>query len=77
MIGYISHLVADTFTREGVPWLFPIPWKIGIPPFSFLRIETGGLVEKSFVFPILLMSNIVIYYTHYNKFLDLLKHYLK
>src|SRR5690349_3967618 len=31
MIGFISHLLMDTITREGVPWLFPLPWKIGFP----------------------------------------------
>src|SRR5690606_29926046 len=32
MLGHLSHLIADSFTKEGVPWLFPIPWEIGIPP---------------------------------------------
>ncbi len=77
MIGFVSHLVADIFTHDGVPLLFPIPLHFGIPPFRFLRIKTGGLVEKSFVFPILIMVNVYIFYTHYDKFLDLLKHYIK
>src|SRR5579872_1829377 len=51
MIGYVSHLIMDTFTREGVPWLFPIPWKIGIPPLAFLRIQTGGFFEQFVIFP--------------------------
>lgn len=77
MIGYISHLIIDTFTEEGVPWLFPIPFKIGFPPFRFLRIKTGGIVEKSFIFPMLLLINIYIFYSNYQNFLDFLKHYLK
>jgi inner membrane protein len=76
MIGFVSHLVMDSFSRDGVPWLFPIPIKFGFPPFSFLRMKTGGLVEKSFVFPGLLMINIYIYYNYYHKFLDFLKTYL-
>jgi inner membrane protein len=76
MIGYGSHLVMDTFTHEGVPWLFPIPLMFGIPPFSFLRMKTGGVVEKSFVFPMLLLTNMYLVYTHYAKLLDLLKHYI-
>jgi inner membrane protein len=77
MIGYISHLIMDSFTQEGVPWLFPIPIRFGIPPFRILRFKTGGIVEKSFVFPMLLITNIYLFYTHYHKFLDFFKNYLK
>lgn len=76
MIGYGSHLFMDTFTRDGVPWLFPIPIMIGIPPLSFLRMKTGGLVEKSFVFPMLLLTNLYVLYTHYGKLLDFFRHYI-
>lgn len=76
MIGFISHLIADTFTHDGVPWLFPIPIKFGIPPFRFLRLKTGGIVEKSFVFPMLLIANIVMVYTHYPVLLDFLRHHI-
>lgn len=77
MIGFISHLIMDTITRDGVPWLFPIPINFGIPPFRFLRIKTGGIVEKSFIFPGLILVNIYIYYNYYSRFLDILKHYIK
>ena len=77
MIGFISHLVMDTFTREGVAWLFPIPIHFGIPPFKFLRIKTGGLIEKSLVFPGLLITNGYLIYNHYSIYLDFLKHYIK
>jgi inner membrane protein len=76
MIGFLSHLFMDTFTHDGVPWLFPIPIKFGIPPLRAFRPKTGGIVEKSFVFPMLLIANIVMVYTHYGKFLDFIKHYL-
>ena len=76
MIGYISHLVMDLFTEEGIPLFFPIPIKIGFPPLSFLRMRTGGLVEKSFVFPMLLIINIYLFYTHYHTFLIFLKNYI-
>jgi inner membrane protein len=76
MIGFISHIVMDTFTKEGVPWLFPIPIKLGFPPFSFLRIKTGGLMEKSVIFPGLLLLNGYIFYTYHGKFLELI-HLLK
>jgi len=41
IIGMVSHLVMDTFTKEGVPWLLPIPVKFGIPPVKSMRITTG------------------------------------
>lgn len=77
MIGFISHLIMDVFTRDGLPLLFPIPFKFGIPPIRFLRIRTSGVVEKSFVFPMLLLVNIYFIYTYYGRFLDFFKNQLK
>lgn len=77
MIGYVSHLVMDTFTREGVPWLLPIPIKFGIPPFKFLRLTTGGFIEKFLLFPGLIIFNGYLYFSNYSKILDLLKNQLK
>lgn len=73
IIGFVSHLIMDTLTRDGVPWFFPIPINFGFPPLKFLRMKTGGLLEKSFIFPGLLLTNIYIYYNYYPKFLELLK----
>ncbi len=77
MLGYLSHLVADTFTKQGVPWLFPIPIRFGFPPFRFLRITTGEMIEKGVVFPGLLLTNIWIVYTNYNHFVNFFLHNLK
>lgn len=77
MIGYISHLVMDTLTRDGVPWLFPIPIRFGFPPLAFLRMKTAGLIEKSFVFPGLMILNVYIFYTHYGQALAFLHEYIK
>ena len=71
MIGFISHLVMDTFTHEGVPWFFPIPWKIGFPPIADLRLKTGGFLEKSIVFPGLILFAAFIFYNNYSKFLSI------
>jgi inner membrane protein len=76
MVGFLSHLVMDTFTKEGVPWLFPIPVRLGIPPFKFLRIKTGGLIEKSIIFPGLIVLNGYLYWSHYQTFLTFVKHYI-
>jgi len=51
MIGYISHLVADSLTKDGLPLFFPIKWNIGFPPFRFLRITTGSWVENFVILP--------------------------
>jgi len=77
MIGFVSHLIMDTFTREGVPWLFPIPIRFGIPPFRFMRVQTGGMLEKSFIFPGLMIANFYIYYTYHDTFLHFLKQLIK
>lgn len=77
MIGFVSHLIMDTLSRDGVPWLFPIPVRLGFPPLRLLRLKTGGLLEKSFIFPGLIIANIWIYYTHYGRFLEILKSYIK
>ncbi len=69
MIGFVSHLIMDTFTTEGVPWLFPIPIKFGFPPFKFMRLKTSGVVEKSFVFPGLLLLSAYLIYEHYHNIL--------
>ncbi|MBP9719388.1 MAG: metal-dependent hydrolase [Candidatus Levybacteria bacterium] len=77
MIGYISHLIMDSFTRDGVPWLFPIPIHFGIPPFRALRMKTGGFLEKSVIFPLLLFTNAFIFYKYHTVFLDFLHNYIK
>jgi membrane-bound metal-dependent hydrolase YbcI (DUF457 family) len=51
LIGLVSHLVADSLTKEGIPLFFPLPVKLGIPPFKSLRITTGKLFENLIIFP--------------------------
>lgn len=77
MLGFISHLVMDTFTREGVPWLFPLPIKFGIPPLIFLRVRTGSMVEKFVIFPGLLAINAYLVYAHYGTFIQFLHSYIR
>lgn len=40
-IGYVSHIVADMLTRQGVPVLWPIHWRLSLSP-----ITTGGSAES-------------------------------
>lgn len=77
MIGFVSHLIMDSFTREGVPWLFPLPVRFGLPPFKALRLKTAGFVEKGLVFPLLLLVNVYIFYLYHNQFISFLHNYIK
>lgn len=64
IIAFASHLVADMFTKEGVPLLFPLPFHIGFPPFEFLRIQTNGLAENLVVTPGIIALVIYLGYSH-------------
>lgn len=77
MIGFVSHLVMDTFTQEGVPWLLPLPVKFGIPPLKAFRVPTGGFLEKFIIFPGLILVNAYIFYMYYDKLKLLIHSYLK
>ncbi len=76
MIGMVSHLVMDTLTKEGVPWLLPIPLKFGFPPIKKLRVTTGKFEEQFIVFPGLLACNAALYFANYDKLLAILHHHL-
>jgi inner membrane protein len=65
MIGMLSHLVMDTLTKEGVPWLLPIPLKFGLPPLKSLRITTGKAMEAVVVFPLLVITVSWLAASHY------------
>src|ERR1700759_4904064 len=58
VIGMLSHLVMDSFTKEGVPWLLPVPFKFGFPPLKKFRITTGHFAETLVVFPGLIALDI-------------------
>jgi inner membrane protein len=51
IIGFLSHLIADSLTKEGIPLFFPLKFNIGFPPISTLRITTGGKIEKYLILP--------------------------
>lgn len=76
LIGMASHLVMDTFTKEGVPWLLPIPVKIGLPPVKKFRMTTGKKVESLIVFPGLLLVAIWLAASHYNELLALVQQHI-
>lgn len=72
LIGMISHLIMDTFTKEGVPWLLPLPIKFGFPPVKKFRITTGKAVENLVVFPGILTFNLIFYWLNYSEVLAIL-----
>lgn len=77
MIGIVSHLIADTFTHSGVPWFFPIPISLGVPPLKALRFHTGSFIEKGIVFPGLILLNIWIFYNYHRNILEFLRNSIK
>jgi inner membrane protein len=76
LIGMLSHLVMDTLTKEGVPWLLPLPVKFGLPPIKAWRITTGKAIETFMVFPGLLLLDIWFVASHYNLLLTLIHQHL-
>jgi len=71
MIGMASHLVMDTLTKEGVPWLLPLPIKFGFPPVKAMRVTTGKISE-GIVFVVILLFDIVYFGINYSAILDLI-----
>lgn len=67
LIGIMSHLIMDTLTKEGVPWLLPVPIKFGFPPIKELRVTTGKHVETLIVFPALIALDVWLCAMHYNQ----------
>lgn len=72
IIGMVSHLVMDSFTKEGVPWLLPLPIKFGIPPIKHLRVTTGKKFESLVLFPGLIGLAVWICVQQYPQLLQLL-----
>lgn len=72
IIGVISHLIMDSFTEEGVPWLLPIPVKFGLPPIRKWRISTGHFAETTIIFPGLVALNLWYLLSHYHAIIELL-----
>jgi len=77
IIGVISHLLMDTITKEGVPWLLPIPIKFGVPPVKALRVTTGHWVEGLVIFPLLLLLDIWLCATNYPVIVAFMRQHLR
>lgn len=77
MIGFLSHIIVDLFNRDGIPLLFPFPWKFGIPPLRAFRIKAGGMAEKTLVYPSLMIFNAYLVSTHSHVYLEFFKQSIK
>jgi inner membrane protein len=73
IIGMVSHLVLDSFTKEGVPWLLPIPIKFGLPPIKDLRITTGKVAER-ILFICILLVDVWYFSRHYVHLVEVFHH---
>lgn len=72
-ISVIAHVAADAFTKEGVPLLWPLKFKFGVPPFKFLRVKTGSRFELYFVRTVVFIFLGIITYTKWNVLVEIFK----
>lgn len=72
MIGMVSHLFLDSFTKEGIPLLLPLTISFGIPPIKRLRMVTGKKLEMLVVFPGLILLAMIIFTIYTPTFINLL-----
>lgn len=63
LTGYGLHLVADSLTRGGVPWLWPSHQRFGLPPWRSWRFKSGSVVEPVVVVMVA-VAVIVAVFTH-------------
>lgn len=76
ILGMVSHLVMDTLTKEGVPWLLPFPFKIGFPPIRSWRVTTGKKAENLVVLPMLLAIIMWLCAAHYDVLTQIIQEHL-
>ena len=64
LTGYFLHLVADSLTIGGVPWLYPNPVRFGFPPDRNWRFRSGSAREPVVVVAVavLVIVGIVFHY---------------
>lgn len=59
LIGYLSHLLADSATKSGVPLLHPLPGLYVMPGNDRYRVLTGSLQEGMLLVVLLLLLALV------------------
>lgn len=68
IIAYLSHLLADMFTNEGIPLFFPYKRFFGLPPkpFDGFRVATGKWFENLVIFPTITVFFIIFVLANYS-----------
>ena len=61
LIGYFLHLVADSLTLGGVPWLWPNRTRFGFPPERNWRFKSGAPQERVVVVAIAVLVIIGVF----------------
>jgi membrane-bound metal-dependent hydrolase YbcI (DUF457 family) len=60
VLGWTLHLLADAFTRGGIPLFWPVPMRLGIPPISALRFKVGTIREDIMLWSIIALVSFAI-----------------
>ncbi len=64
MIGYFLHMVADSLTEGGVPWLWPSHVRYGFPPNRHWRFRTGTIWEPIIVVAVSVAVIVAVVFGH-------------
>lgn len=72
MLGFVSHLVGDAITKEGIPLFFPFKIKFAFPPLRLLRVTTDSWVEHLVILPLILLYLGYFFVDHQGAFISLL-----
>lgn len=54
LLGFLSHLILDSFNPKGIPWLWPIFGRWGFP----IHFVTGGFGELYIIRPVVWLAAI-------------------
>ncbi len=60
VLGWTLHLLADAFTRGGIPLFWPVPTRLGIPPISALRFKVGTIMEDIVLWSIIALVSFAV-----------------
>lgn len=62
LVGYFLHLVADSLTIGGVPWLWPNRDRFGFPPERHWRFKSGSAAEPVVVVAVSVLVIVGLYF---------------
>lgn len=62
LVGYLLHLIADSLTIGGVPWLWPNKFRFGFPPGRNWRFKSGSAAEPVVVVTVAVLVIVGLYF---------------